>query len=249
MKENAMLVTIISVAYNSEKTISRTIESVLNQTYPNIEYIIVDGASKDNTVAIAQSYYEEFEAREGRTLHIISEPDEGMYDALNKGVRFAKGALIGSINTDDYYELTAVATMAEFYEETHYDVAWGDIIIHKATGDFRKKAHIGKLWISSGFCHPSMFATKEILTDFPYACINMFDDYDFATRVHLAGKKILMKNEVISHFYFGGMSNNKNWQNMKKRIAMKYDIYKRHNMCPLYWFYCAAVELIKYILA
>lgn len=249
MEEKAMPVTVLSVAYNSGATIAKTIESVLNQTYENIEYIIVDGASKDDTVAVAESYREAFEARPGRSLRIISEPDKGMYDALNKGARAATGVLVGSVNTDDYYEPTAVETMVKFYEETGYDVAWGDIMIHKATGDMRKKAHIGKLWISTGFCHPSMFAKREILLEYPYACINMYDDYDFATRVHLAGKKICTTNALISNFNFGGMSTQKSFKAMCRRIDTKYSIYKRHKMSPFYWFFCAAIEFAKYILA
>lgn len=249
METDTMLVTVLSVAFNSEATISRAIESVLNQTYPNIEYIIVDGASSDNTVAIAESFRSRFDKREGRSLRIISEPDEGMYDALNKGVRAANGIIIGSINTDDYYEPTAVETMANFYKNTHYDVAWGDIIIHKPTGDFRKKARIGKFWTSLGFCHPSMFATKEILLQYPYACINMYDDFDFVTRVYLAGKKICTTNALVSHFHFGGMSTTKDLKSMRRRIQIKYSIYKRHNMSPLYWLYCACVEFAKYLLA
>lgn len=108
-----MLVTIISVAFNSEATIARTIESVLNQTYENIEYIIVDGASQDKTVEIAKSYQAAFDKRPGRTLTIISEPDKGMYDGLNKGAKLAHGELVGQINTDDWYEPDAVETNGE----------------------------------------------------------------------------------------------------------------------------------------
>lgn len=249
MDEQKMLVTVLSVAYNSEKTIATAIESVLNQTYPNIEYIIVDGASKDNTVGVAESYRSQFESREGRTLRIISEPDKGMYDALNKGARAANGVLVGSVNTDDYYEPTAVETMVKLYQQTNYDVAWADIMIHKPTGDMRKRANIGKLWTTAGFCHPSMFATKKILMEYPYACINMHDDFEFATRVHLAGKNIQTTNALVSNFNFGGMSTTKSIKSMFTRIGLKYSIYKRHRMSPLYWFYCAAIEVAKYVLA
>lgn len=126
-----MLVTVLSVAYNSEATIAKTIESVLVQTYPNIEYIIIDGASKDNTVKIAESFLPQFVKQKGKTLRIISEPDRGMYDALNKGAAAANGTIIGSINTDDWYEPEAVAVMAELYEQEHYDAAWGSIRIKK----------------------------------------------------------------------------------------------------------------------
>ena len=103
-----MLVSIITVAYNSEQTIARTMESVLNQTYPEIEYIVIDGASTDNTVSVAESFIPKFEARDGYSLRIISESDKGMYDALNKGAQMATGELVGQINADDFYELDGV---------------------------------------------------------------------------------------------------------------------------------------------
>ena len=109
-----ILVTIITVAYNSEATIKRTIQSVLAQTYPYIEYLIVDGGSTDNTVKIAEEFRSSFAEADGKSMRIISEPDNGMYDALNKGVRLAKGALIGNINADDWYEPWAVEDMVAF---------------------------------------------------------------------------------------------------------------------------------------
>ena len=112
-----MLVTIITVSYNSEKTIAKTIESVLNQTYSDIEYIIVDGASKDGTVKISESFIEKFNEKEGRTLEIVSEPDKGMYDALNKGAKMATGEIVGQINADDWYEPDAVEKMVKFYKK------------------------------------------------------------------------------------------------------------------------------------
>ena len=99
-------VSIITVAFNAEKTIARAIESVLNQTYPKIEYLILDGASTDSTVAIANSYNDAFH-KKGYTYRIVSETDRGMYDALNKGAQKAQGELIGQINADDWYEADA----------------------------------------------------------------------------------------------------------------------------------------------
>ena len=97
-----MLISIITVSYNAQDTIARTIESVLKQTFENIEYIIIDGASSDDTVEIAQTYQAVFDNTEGRSLTIISEPDNGMYDALNKGAKLAHGEIVGQINADDW---------------------------------------------------------------------------------------------------------------------------------------------------
>ncbi len=102
-------VSIVTVSYNSEKTIGRTIESVLGQTYKNIEYIIVDGASKDGTMDVVEGYRDDF----GDRLKVISEPDDGIYYAMNKGIGLATGELIGIINSDDHYEPEAVAHMVE----------------------------------------------------------------------------------------------------------------------------------------
>ena len=178
-----MRVTIITVAYNSEKTISRAIDSVLNQTYGDIEYIIVDGASTDRTVEIAGKYQKIFDKTPGRSLIILSEPDKGMYDALNKGARLATGEIVGQINSDDWYEKDAIQTMVDLYEREHYDAAWGSIRIKKASGDMIKHAHIGRLWTTTGWCHPGMFSRREILLKYPYALETMYDDFDYITTV------------------------------------------------------------------
>ena len=100
-------VTIITVAYNCAETIATAIESVLNQTYQNIEYLVIDGKSKDDTAEIARKYVPQF-VEKGMSMKVVSEPDNGMYDALNKGISMASGELIGNINADDWYEPIAV---------------------------------------------------------------------------------------------------------------------------------------------
>ena len=129
-----MLVSILTAVYNMQDTIARTIESVLNQSYPNIEYIIIDGMSADGTVETAKAYQSRFDEKKGRSLTIISKPDKGMYDALNKGAKMAHGELIGQINADDWYEPGAVAAMTKAYLDTHYDLAWGNINVYKPSG-------------------------------------------------------------------------------------------------------------------
>ena len=94
-----MKLSIITVTYNSEKTLRDTIESVLSQTYTDYEYIIVDGASKDNTINIVKEYEPKFEGR----MRWISEPDKGIYDAMNKGIKMSTGDVVSIINSDDFY--------------------------------------------------------------------------------------------------------------------------------------------------
>lgn len=244
-----MLVTILTVSYNAERTIRRTIESVLNQTYGDIEYIIIDGKSKDRTVEIAKSYQHRFNSVHGRSLTIISEPDKGMYDGLNKGARMAHGVLVGQINADDWYELDAVETMVGLYNKEKYDAAWGSIRIKKKSGDMIKHAHIGKLWTTSGWCHPGMFSRREILLEFPYALESMYDDFDYITAVHQAGKKIITIDKVVSNFSFGegGQSTKKSLKEVKRRVSITYGIYKKYGMSKGYWLYRWLYEMAKYL--
>jgi glycosyltransferase involved in cell wall biosynthesis len=118
-----MKVSIITVCFNSAVTIRDTIESVLMQTYPNIEYIVVDGGSRDETMTIVGAYAD-------RIATIVSEPDKGIYDAMNKGVRAATGDIVGILNSDDFYESKeAIATVVgAFKVSPTADVAFGDIV-------------------------------------------------------------------------------------------------------------------------
>lgn len=243
-----MLVTILTVAFHAEETIGRTIESVLHQTYQNIEYIIIDGGSTDRTVETASTYQKIFDETEGRSLTIISEPDRGMYDGLNKGARLAHGELVGQINADDWYEPDAVEIMVRLYQKENYDAAWGSIRIQKESGTMIKHAKIGKLWTSSGWCHPGMFSRRETLLEFPYALETMYDDFDYITAVHRAGKKLVTTDTVVSNFSFGygGQSTKKSLKEVKGRVQITYGIYRKYGMSRGYWFYRWAYELVKY---
>ena len=244
---NDIKVTIITVAYNCADTIATAIESVLNQTYSNLEYLVIDGLSKDHTAEIARAYIPQFREK-GMVMKVISEADKGMYDALNKGIALASGELIGNINADDWYEPIAVEKMVELYEKENYDLAWADLRIIKPSGNMIKKAHVGKIWTTAGFCHPTMFSKREVLLEIPYACEQMVDDFERVLRANKAGKKIVTLNEVLANYRFGGMSTQKSVKNSAKRVKMKYATYRKHGYSPLYWFYCVAIEGAKYIL-
>jgi len=242
-----MLVTIITVALNSEKTIARTVESVLNQSYPQIEYILIDGASQDRTIAIAESYRTAFEKKEDWSFTVISEPDKGMYDALNKGAALAHGEIVGQINADDWYRPDGVAAMAQLYRQTGYDVAWGSLrMIGGKT--WVKHAKIGLLWTTSGFCHPAMFSKREILQKYPYPLESTMDDFDFITAVHRDGRKILTVDKAIANFSFGqgGISTQKAFATVRQRVRLSCAIYKKYGMSRLYVLYRWCYEIVKY---
>ena len=120
-----MKISIITVSYNSERFIGDAMRSVLNQTYPDIEYLIIDGASKDATLAIAESYHSDF----GKRLHIRSEPDAGIYDAMNKGIAYATGEIIGFLNSDD--ELASpkvIEAIANKFAASNKQIVFGDLV-------------------------------------------------------------------------------------------------------------------------
>lgn len=115
-----MKVTIITSCYNREQTIRGCIESVLSQDYPDIEYIVVDGASKDNSLNIINEYKD-------KISKIISEPDHGMYEAINKGIRAATGDVIGLVHSDDFlFSNQTVSHIVQRFEDTHADFLYGD---------------------------------------------------------------------------------------------------------------------------
>lgn len=119
-----MKISLITVTFNSDITLRDTIHSVLSQIYPNIEYIIIDGASKDNTVEIIKEYEPLFNG----CMHWISEPDKGLYDAMNKGIRMATGDIVGIINSDDFYHRTdIISKVAEAFQDESVEAVYGDV--------------------------------------------------------------------------------------------------------------------------
>lgn len=121
-----MKVSIITVCYNSAATIRSTIESVLVQDYPDVEYIIIDGASTDDTLSIVRQY-------QGKISTIVSEPDKGIYDAMNKGINVATGDIVGILNSDDFYETNDVlsAVVQTFNNSPDVQLVFGDLVFVK----------------------------------------------------------------------------------------------------------------------
>ncbi|MBR6900926.1 MAG: glycosyltransferase [Synergistaceae bacterium] len=239
------------MSFNAEATIARTIKSVINQTYNNIEYIIIDGASKDNTAEIARSFIPKFEKISGRSMKVISEPDKGMYDALNKGAAMAHGAIVGNINADDWYEPDAVEFMADLFERENFDLAWGSLRVLDDNKERIKHAKFSKnkfLWSTLHWCHPAAFSRREILLEYPYPLINSHDDFDYATHVFLDGKKIVTTDKIISTFNIGGMSTGRTIKDAKQRLDDIYGIYKRYGMGRIHYFRRLLFEVAKYLI-
>lgn len=198
-------VSIITVCYNSAATIRRTIESVLGQTYDNIEYIIVDGASKDETLSIIEEYKDVF----GERLRLVSEPDQGIYDAMNKGIRMSHGTLIGILNSDDFYEPMAVEHMVNAMTDEKYQILYGFVRSLKNGLEYSIERHSFKFLREQMFEHMTCFVTKPVYDDFGYFDLQYISvaDYDFMLRMSRIDEvKFYLVDQVITNFAQGGMS-------------------------------------------
>lgn len=240
-------VSIVTVAYNSEMTIGRTIESVLNQTYCNLEYFIIDGESTDKTVAIAQGYSKYF-SEKGIEYHIISEKDNGIYDAMNKGICMASGDLIGIINSDDWYEPRAVQCAVENYDKQKYDLFYADLRVVGEKGNFIKKSKDSNIVTSRHWNHPTTFITKDIYKKYQYKNENIHDDWDLILRLKKAGARVCVDNVVLANFSRNGVSHEKSIGKALKRARIKYKIYRDNDYSRWYAVECFGMELAKLVL-
>jgi len=204
------LISISTVCLNSEKTIQHTIESVLNQTYTNLEYIIVDGNSSDNTVSIINSYKDAFHDK-GIGFKSISEPDRGIYDAMNKAISLSTGELVGVIGSDDWYELNALEIVADRYKQTGADYIHGDIKVYNSKRTFLKlrKAGTEKQMIKEmSFFHPASFIKRKILEDLNGYSLDyrICADYDLILRIINKDYSVNYLKKIIANVCYGGIS-------------------------------------------
>lgn len=168
-----MKISLVTVTYNSGKTLSDTIASVLSQTYINIEYIVVDGLSQDNTIEIIKEHEPQFKGR----MKWISEKDNGLYDAMNKGIRMATGDVIGIINSDDFYHRNDVIEKVVINLECNSNIkaVYGDVRfvnptnLSKTVRYYSSKLFTPKLF-RFGFmpAHPTFFTYRKYFQEFGY---------------------------------------------------------------------------------
>ena len=237
--------TIITPCFNSEKTIGKTIESVLSQTMDNFEYIIVDGASTDGTLSVIENYRPLFEEKK-IALQVISEKDNGIYDAMNKGIFAARGKFVGIINSDDYYEPIALGTVKEEYEKMPFEICFANLRIFDEKGSFIKKAKLGKRFKKRYWNHPTMFVSREIYQKRVYRNETLFDDLDFMLWALKFGCKVKTIDKVLANFRLGGASSERSLKKSFARIKLANRIYKQNGFKG-YGFENAAIEIIKYI--
>lgn len=198
-----MKISIITVCYNSEKTIRDTIESVLSQTYKNYEYIIIDGKSTDKTLDIVNEYKD--------NIRIISEKDNGLYDAMNKGIKMATGDIVGIINSDDVlYDENVFQTIIDNYNEDteilYGDVKYYDEDFNKVIRDYKSGNKINNAWCPA---HPTMYIRKEVFDKIGVYNTNyrITSDYDFIVRCNVNNIKYKYVKKYLVKMRYGGVSN------------------------------------------
>ena len=235
--------TIITCTYNAAGVLQRTLDSVLGQTWEQIEHLIVDGASVDGTAAMAEAYRQR--SRDGETGHdvrVLSEPDRGLYDAMNKGLRLAKGDYVVFLNAGD--TLPSAGTLESISNEVNERsdgrlpaVLYGDTSIVDDSGAVLRPRRLAPpddlTWRSFRHgmlvCHQAFYVRADIARAEPYDLRYRFSaDVDWCIRVmkraEREGLPLLRLHEVVAHYLDGGMTN----KNHRASLAERFDVMRRH---------------------
>ena len=221
-----MKISIITVVYNNERTIKDALESVLGQSYRDIEYVIIDGKSKDNTVTIIDEYTD-------KLGYFISEKDNGLYDAMNKGIQAATGDVIGILNSDDLYQDFDVIAdvMEQFNNDSTLDILYGNLVyvksddVNKIVRNWKCKPYYNRFFENGNVPpHPALFVKKSV-----YDKVGLFNlDYKLAADYELMLRmlkkhdfKIKYIDRLIVKMRLGGATNQsyKNIINQNKEIV------------------------------
>lgn len=224
-----MKLSIITISLNSERCIEKTIQSVLNQSVPVFEYIMIDGASMDRTYEIICSYDEEFKKRGIRFIH-ISEPDNGISDAFNKGIERATGDLVGIINADDELLPDTNKLLCKALEKNKADIYYGNCwwvdTTHHIEYVSRPRHKLENLLYNMVLIHPATFVTKLTYkecggfnTEYKY-CM----DKELLYRFYKSGKKFQYVDAELTRFKSGGVSDTHSRAVYKEgtRMALSY---------------------------
>ena len=225
-----MKVSIVTICYNGVQYLEQTIHSVLQQTYPDIEYIIIDGGSTDGSIELIKKYQD-------KIYYWISEPDGGISDAFNKGIRVCTGEIIGLINCDDWFELDAVEkVVAAAKANSNAEVFYGNMQTWEngAKGMFTLPGdQIADLKYEMILNHPSCFAKKKaydqqglFLTDFRYAM-----DYELMLRFYLRGVQFKYIDDYLANMRNGGASD-LHWLGAYKEIYRAHQLHLKSKFLP-----------------
>lgn len=228
-----MKISVITVCFNSEKTIRDTLESMNIQKYKDFEYIIIDGLSTDKTLEIVEEYKDKL------NLKIVSEKDNGLYDAMNKGIKIASGEIIGILNSDDWYEKNTLSLVNDFFEH-HYDCDILSGAMNLQTFNKKKiktiyKTTLLKIKKEMPVNHPATFVRKEVYNEIGGFNLKykVSADYDFICRAYVNNKKFYFIDKVLTNMRLGGLTGGGDGGTKSIKIAMNtakddYEIVKKY---------------------
>jgi glycosyltransferase involved in cell wall biosynthesis len=233
-KLDKMKFTIITACYNSEETIERTFKSILKQKFKNIEYIVIDGNSNDNTVSIIKDFDKKFISK-GIDFKWLSEPDNGIYDAMNKGIDMASGDIIGIINSDDWYRDNAISLVNKGNQkEPDADIFYGDLLKVIDNETMLGFGYINSKKIQSlRLNHPTMFVKKQVYKELGNYDTNfkIGADRDFVFRALNNNMKFKKIDEIISYFSLEGVSNEyDSFKKLLNRVIEELNILEKNNI-------------------
>jgi glycosyltransferase involved in cell wall biosynthesis len=224
-------ISLITVSFNAQKSISRCIESVIGQTFKNFEYIIIDGASTDNTLNIIRAYT-------NNIAYLVSEPDKGIYDAINKGIKMATGDVVGVLHADDFFaDEHVLASIAEAFFNNDIQALYADLdyinpeeeIIRKwRSGSYNKrKFNLG--WMPP---HPTFYCNKNLFTEYGFYSLEYGTaaDYELMLRfIHQNNIEPFYLEKVTVKMKVGGASN-KNFTSRVKGLYFDFKAMRRNGI-------------------
>lgn len=213
------LISVITVVYNSVDTIEKTIKSVINQSYQNIEHILIDGGSTDGTKDILENYRDHFS-------FFLSEPDKGFYFGLNKGLNHANGHLISILNSGDWYEVDTISKVVHYFNLfPSIDIYHGLLRFVSPNSDYLYIAGHYAIFLNSGMIeHPTCFITRRfynLVGDFNTKYLTA-SDYEWMIRARNKNATFLLVPELLTNFIVGGMSDSL-FGNLEQ-LRIKYDL-------------------------
>jgi len=209
------LVTIITVVRNSVSLLEKTILSVINQTYKNIEYIIIDGASNDGTIDIIKKY-------EDKISLWLSEPDKGIYDAMNKGIDLANGAWINFMNSGDkFFNESIIESVFNTDNYDQYDLIYGDSeYVHAdiiGCSIHKKTKKLNDTWRFMPFSHQSLFMKTDVIKKYYFTINSLTSDHELIYKCYNDKLNFLKLDLIIASFISGGMSEIKIIEGLRDR--------------------------------
>jgi glycosyltransferase involved in cell wall biosynthesis len=240
-------ISLITVAYNAQNTIDRCLESVVRQKFNNIQYIVIDGGSTDDTLKVIHKYKHKID-------HLISEKDNGIYDAMNKGLKLADGDIIGTLNADDFFaEDEILRDVEKAFVENKISILYGDLDFVDPTGRIVRKwrsGHYKNGMFNLGWMppHPTFYCKKELFDKLGAYKLDYGSaaDYELMLRfIHAYKANVYYLNKVMIKMFVGGVSNKSVTNRVK---ALLFDLKAMRNNDILFPFITIFLKPIRKIM-